>query len=88
MRQHSKSESLPLEEKWKGRWGYSSWLSDEAWAALEPHRPFNLPKARCVDDRLIISGTPHILKTGSRWRDCPKEYGPQAEHHKLVEGSA
>ena len=27
------------------------WLSDEAWAAIEPHLPKNQPAARRVDDR-------------------------------------
>ena len=52
------------------------WLSDEAWAAIEPHLPKNQPGARRVDDRRIISGIIHILKSGCRWRDCPPEYGP------------
>ncbi len=29
-----------------------------------------------VDDRRIISGILHVLKTGCRWRDVPAEYGP------------
>lgn len=52
------------------------WLSDEAWAAIEPHLPKNQPGARRVDDRRVISGILHVLKTGCRWRDCPREYGP------------
>jgi transposase len=52
------------------------WLSDEAWAAIEPHLPRNQPGARRVDDRRVISGIVHVLKTGCRWRDCPSEYGP------------
>lgn len=52
------------------------WLSDEAWAALEPHLPKNQLGARRVDDRRVISGILHILKTGGRWRDVPPEYGP------------
>lgn len=52
------------------------WLSDNAWAALEPHLPKNQPGARRVDDRRVISGILHILKTGGRWRDVPPEYGP------------
>ncbi|WP_280137287.1 IS5 family transposase [Aureimonas sp. N4] len=52
------------------------WLSDEAWAKLEPHLPKNqLGKPR-VDDRRVISSILHILKTGGRWRDVPPEYGP------------
>jgi transposase len=52
------------------------WLSDEAWAAIEPHLPHNQPGARRVDDRRVISGIVHVLKTGCSWRDCPPEYGP------------
>jgi len=52
------------------------WLSDDAWVAIEPHLPRNQPGARRVDDRRVISGILHVLKTGCRWRDCPGEYGP------------
>lgn len=52
------------------------WLSDEAWAVLEPHLPKNQPGKPRVDDRRVISGILHILKTGGRWRDVPSEYGP------------
>ena len=52
------------------------WLSDEAWAAIEPHLPSNQAGARRVDDRRVISGIVHVLKIGCRWCDCPAEYGP------------
>lgn len=52
------------------------WLSDEAWAAIEPHLPQNQPGARRVDDRRVISGIIHMLKCGGRWADVPPEYGP------------
>jgi transposase len=52
------------------------WLSDEAWAALEPHLLLNQPGRPRVNDRRVISGILHILKTGGRWRDVPPEYGP------------
>ena len=52
------------------------WLSDEAWAAIEPHLPKNQPGARRVDDRRVISGILHVLKAGCRWCDCPADYGP------------
>ena len=42
------------------------WLSDEAWAAIEPHLPKNQPGARRVDDRRVISGIVHVLKSGCR----------------------
>ncbi len=37
------------------------WLSDRAWAAIEPLLPTNQPGARRVDDRRVISG---ITKAG------------------------
>lgn len=52
------------------------WLSDQAWAVLEPHLPKNQPGKPRVDDRRVISGILHILKTGGRWRDVPLQYGP------------
>ncbi|MEM9221458.1 MAG: IS5 family transposase [Pseudomonadota bacterium] len=56
--------------------GHLFWLSDEQWAAIEPHLPRNQPGARRVDDRRVLSGIFHVLKTGCRWCDCPAEYGP------------
>ena len=52
------------------------WLSDAQWAAIEPHLPKNQPGARRVDDRRVISGIFHVLKSGCRWCDCPADYGP------------
>ena len=52
------------------------WLSDQQWAAIEPHLPRNRPGARRVDDRRVLSGIIHVLKSGCRWQDCPAVYGP------------
>ena len=52
------------------------WLSDEQWAVIGPFMPTNQPGAHPVDDRRVISGIVHVLRTGGRWRDCPAEYGP------------
>ncbi len=52
------------------------WLSDQAWAAIEPHLPRGKPGKPRVDDRRVISGILHVLKTGCRWRDVPSDYGP------------
>ena len=52
------------------------WLSDRAWAAIEPLLPTNRPGARRVDDRRVISGIIHVLRIGCRWEDCPPGYGP------------
>jgi transposase len=47
------------------------WLSDEAWAAIEPYLPKNRPGPQRVDDRRVISGIVHVLRSGCRWKDCP-----------------
>ena len=52
------------------------WLSDEEWRRIEPYLPRGRRGAHRVDDRRVISGIIHVLKTGARWRDCPSEYGP------------
>ena len=52
------------------------WLSDEAWASIEPHLPKVYAGARRKDDRRIISGIIHVLRSGCRWKDCPAVYGP------------
>jgi len=52
------------------------WLDDEAGAVIEPLLPQNQPGARRVDDRRVISGIIHLLRSGCPWRDRPPEYGP------------
>lgn len=52
------------------------WLSDASWAVIEPHLPTGQPGKPRVDDRRVISGILHVLKTGCRWRDVPAAYGP------------
>jgi transposase len=52
------------------------WFSDEQWSRIEPLLPRNRPGARRVDDRRVISGIVHVLRSGCRWQDCPPCYGP------------
>ena len=52
------------------------WLDDYQWAAIEPLLPTNQPGAHRTDDRRVISGIIHVLKSGCRWQDCPACYGP------------
>ena len=52
------------------------WLSDEQWARIWPHLPSDVRGVVRVDDRRVISGIVHVLKSGCRWCDCPSEYGP------------
>ena len=52
------------------------WLNDLEWARIEPLLPCGRRGARRVDDRRVISGIVHMLRSGARWRDCPAAYGP------------
>ena len=52
------------------------WLNDEQWRQIEPHLPRDIRGKDRVDDRRVISGILHVLKSGCRWCDCPPEYGP------------
>jgi len=52
------------------------WLNDEEWSRIEPLLPRGRRGAHRVDDRRVISGIVHMLRTGARWRDCPAAYGP------------
>jgi transposase len=53
------------------------WLSDRQWRRLEPllpNKPRGVPRA---DDRRVISGIIHVLRSGGRWVDAPAAYGPR-----------
>lgn len=52
------------------------WLNDAQWARIAPHLPTDVRVVERQDDRRVISGIIHVLKTGCRWCDCPREYGP------------
>ncbi|MCK6444742.1 transposase, partial [Elstera cyanobacteriorum] len=43
------------------------WLSDEQFSRLEPHLPQDTRGKARVDDRRVISGIIHVLKSGCRW---------------------
>lgn len=53
-----------------------TWLSEAEWARIEPLLPRGRRGAHRVDDRRVISGIVHMLRSGGRWRDCPPAYGP------------
>ena len=53
------------------------WLTHEQFAKIAPHLPADTRGKPRVDDRRVISGIIHILKSGSRWIDAPPEYGPR-----------
>jgi transposase len=52
------------------------WLSDEQWIGIEPYLPKDVRGKERVDDRRVISGILHVIKSGCRWCDCPPEYRP------------
>ena len=53
------------------------WLTDMQFSKIEPHLPTDTRGKARVDDRHVISGIIHVLKSGGRWADAPPEYGPR-----------
>ena len=51
------------------------WLTGEQFAKIKPHLPTDTRGALRVDDRRVISGIVHVLKSGARWVDAPSIYG-------------
>ena len=51
------------------------WLDDAKWAG-EPHLPTDVRSVERADDRRVMNGIVHVLKSGCRWCDCPEAYGP------------
>ncbi len=51
-------------------------LTDVEWSAIRPvlpNKPRGVPR---VDDRRVLSGIFFILRSGTPWRNLPKDYGP------------
>jgi transposase len=53
------------------------WLTREEFARLKPLLPTDTRGKPRVDDRRVISGIVHVLKSGGRWVDAPAAYGPR-----------
>jgi transposase len=53
------------------------WLSDAQFSMILPHLPTDTRGMKRVDDRRVISGIIHVLKSGCRWIDAPADYGPR-----------
>ena len=61
------------------------WLSDEQWGKIQPLLPTDVRGKERADERRVISGILHVLKTGCRWCDCPPEYGsPTTIYNRFV----
>ena len=52
------------------------WLTEDQFSRLAPLLPTDTPGKPRVDDRGVISGIVHVLKSGGRWIDAPDVYGP------------
>src|SRR5215218_2701830 len=53
------------------------WLTDKQFTRIKPHLPTNTRGKPRVDDRRVISGIIHVLKSGGRWVDAPATQGPK-----------
>ena len=53
------------------------WLDEGQFTRLAPHLPSDTRGKPRVDDRRVISGIVHVLKSGARWVDAPAVYGPK-----------
>jgi transposase len=53
------------------------WLSEAQFSLISPHLPTDTRGKARVDDRRVISGIIHVLKSGGRWVDAPPDYGPK-----------
>lgn len=53
------------------------WLSEDQFSRLAPLLPTDTRGVPRVDDRRVISGIVHVLKSGCRWADAPEVYGPR-----------
>ena len=57
--------------------GQSRWAAaQKQWTRMAPHLPSGLQGPERDDDRRIFSGIIHMVQSGGRWRDCPRDYGP------------
>ena len=56
--------------------GHHFWLSDAQLARIQPLLPNKERSVRRVDDREVISGIVHVIRSGLMWRDAPACYGP------------
>ena len=52
------------------------WLTEDQYSRLAPLLPSDTRGKPRVDDRRVISGIVHVLKSGGRWIDAPDVYGP------------
>jgi transposase len=66
------------------------WLDDLQWSSIRGFLPGRKRRGpRRVDGRRVIRRIIHVLQSGMRWRDCPKEYGPSTTiYNRCFDGKA
>src|SRR3981081_4564489 len=65
------------------------WLTEDQFSRLAPWLPPDTRGKPRVDDRRVISGIVHVLKSGGRWVDAPDVYGPHKTlYNRFVRGAA
>src|SRR6202051_967506 len=65
------------------------WLTDSQFSKIALHLPTDTRGKARVDDRRVISGIVHVLKSGCRWADAPAVYGPRKTlYNRFVRGAA
>ena len=52
------------------------WLFDAQFSRLQPLLPNKVRGVPRVDDRKVIGGMVHVIRSGLMWRDAPACYGP------------
>ena len=52
-------------------------LTDDQIGQLRVYLPCKSRGVPRADDRRVISGIIHVLKSGCRWKDAPEAYGPR-----------
>ena len=63
------------------------WLTEKQFTRIKPHLPTDTRGKPRVDDRRVISGIIHVLKSGARWVDAPSLYGPHKTlYNRYVRG--
>lgn len=52
------------------------WLTDKRTRRIEPCFPQSHGNPR-LDEKRVLSGIIFVIRSGLRWRDAPRDYGPQ-----------